>query len=94
MTVEQIKTYMQIGITIGEAVAPLTKTTIDDKIVDVAKQLVERDALLTLLVAIFGGGKADTAALSDEDKAVFGDAAPYLPGVKSLVEAGKAVCEG
>lgn len=93
MTTEQIKTYLQIGISIGEAVAPLTKTTIDDKIVEVAKTLVERDALLSLLVMLFGGGKAEPTTLSPEDAAVLAEAAPYLGGVKDLVEAGRCVCE-
>lgn len=93
MTVEQIKTWLQIGITIGETVAPLTKTTIDDKIVEVAKSLAERDALLALLVTLFGGGATDKVAMSSEDEAVWADAQPYLEGVKTLVEAGKCVCE-
>ncbi len=93
MQVAQLKSLLEIGVLIGKAVAPHTKTTVDDRAVALAEKLLANDAVLAIVAQLLGGAAATPApALSTADAALLAEVEAHLPAVRALVTSASAVC--
>ncbi len=86
MTVAQLKRYLEIGILIGDAIAKMSDTKLDDKIVAVAQLLAENEAVLAIIVMLLGGDTdPPIGRLTDEEVAVVNVAKENLAGLRALI---------
>jgi hypothetical protein len=55
VNVARLKQLLGVAIVIGERLAPMTNTKVDDKAVELAKKIETNDVILAFVAALFAG---------------------------------------
>jgi hypothetical protein len=91
MTVARLKQVLGVAIIIGERIAQLTETKVDDNAVALAKKLETNEVVLAFVAALFAGEPNQLANLSPDDRALVSEVMANKVGLLALVAAADPV---